>query len=842
MSLIKGFLVFLISVSAASAVAQGTVFTYQGTLNDGDHPATGVYDLTFTLYDSTNQPGNIVGGTITNLNVRLANGSFVVPLDFGNVFDGTSRWLQIGVRTNGAAGFAALDPRQMVTPVPYAIFSGNTTNLLGPLSTANLAPVAALIASASNGLSASFSTNLVSFTNNGLESSFDATRLASAPEQQAGIQRTPIRGFLTWYAYGANATEGLVSNVMYWTKADGLYNFGYDWIFIDDGWGTTNRDANGNLQWNTNKYPSGPAFVNVAHRMGFKIALYTDGGYPNGLTASGSQSASTPAHMAQDVDQFLRWNFDGGKWDVPLLNLQLGMAVLATNTARPFYVIGGNPFPGSGAVDAQWALTMNAFRGGGGVGDLTSYGVFLAWCDQFSTNGFYRWIRPGHVYDFDGIYFANNGLPPGPPYGTQAQIIMDAISSGIMLHCNVFPNGLLIDGLLPQLTNSSVLDIQADPAVIAGQRVMQTNNIDVWLKPLGSDTGPQFAIGLISRGGSLSNYTFTIPLDSTGLNLPAASQQNIGYSIYDCVSNTWVSVAGVTSLTVTLTNYQPALFRLFPGAAVTTNYIQPFSYNATLTALVISNGTQRILNLPWDPDAAKFIARAQLASDPVQCYAIQFLFAKLKSIGLWTNRFDVLYPIIPAQPYLNAFSTNFTLVPVGPVTTNALGIAGNGSTSYFTNGYHFVNSAINFSLNSGSMGFYNGTPVPVGTSWMGAFDGASETVLADFSDSVWGALNDLSGNGVPVFGNATGLWITSRTGAGTAYTFGHSAISNRSALSLTVPNSYIVLDGEMRNGFPSQCNAQLRGAWVGGGFTPSEMWALKDIWDQYETILGRAAQ
>ena len=797
--------------------------------------------MAFTLYDSTNQPGNIVGQTITNLDVNVVNGSFIVSLDFDDVFDGTARWLQIGVRTNGAAGFVALSPRQPVTAVPYAIFSGNTTNLVGPLSGANLASVTALIASASNGLSASFSTNLVSFTNNGLESFFDATRLASAPEQQAGIQRTPIRGFLTWYAYGANSTEGLVSNVMYSTKTSGLYNYGYDWIFVDDGWGMTNRDAKGNLQWNTNKYPSGPRFVDIAHRMGFKIALYTDGGYLDGLTASHTQSASDAAHIVQDVNQFLTWNLDGGKWDVPLLNLQLGMAVLATNTARPFYVIGGNPFPDSGAVDAQWALTMNAFRGGGGVGDLTSYGALLAWCDQFQTDGFYRWIRPGHVYDFDGIYDANIGVPPNSLYGTQAQIIMDAISSGIILHCQVDSTGRLLEGTVPQLTNSSVLDIQADSAVIAGQRVMQTNNIDVWLKPLGSDTGPQFAIGLISRGGALSNYTITIPLDATGLNLPAASQQTLGYSIYDCVNNTWISVVGVTSFTIARANYQPALFRLYPGAAVTTNYIQPASYSATLPAMVISNGVQRVVNIPWDPDAAQFIARAQLASDPVQCYAIQFLFTKMKAIGLWTNRLDVLYPMIPAQPYLNAFSTNFTLVPVGSVTTNAMGIAGNGFNSYFTNGYHFVNSAVHFSRNSGSIGLYNGTPIPTGTYWIGSFDGVSEAALSDYGDSIWGSLNDLSGDGVPVSGNATGLCITSRTGASTAYTFSHSSIANRSAVSLAVPNSYLGLDGEMRNGFPSGCNAQLRGVWVGGGLNPREMWALKDIWDEYEAILGRSA-
>src|SRR5262249_16456638 len=162
-----------------------------------------------------------------------------------------------------------------------------------------------------------------SFTNNGLETYADAIRLASVPGQQEGIQRTPIRGYLSFYAVGANVTEPYVSNVMYSTKSSGIYNYGYNWIFVDDGWGTTNLDSNGNLQWNTNKFPSGSNFVNVVHNMGFKIALYTDGGGAvSGLTSSGAQKGSDLGHMAQDVNQFLNWNIDGGKWDVPALNLE----------------------------------------------------------------------------------------------------------------------------------------------------------------------------------------------------------------------------------------------------------------------------------------------------------------------------------------------------------------------------------------------------------------------------------------------------------------------------------------------------------------------------------------
>lgn len=117
--------------------AQGTAFTYQGQLNDGGAPANGSYDLTFALFN-TNVTGTALAGTLTNSATAVSNGLFTVTLDFSNQFNGASRWLQIGVRTNGASGFTALSPRQQLTPTPYAIFANSASNLSGTLPASQL--------------------------------------------------------------------------------------------------------------------------------------------------------------------------------------------------------------------------------------------------------------------------------------------------------------------------------------------------------------------------------------------------------------------------------------------------------------------------------------------------------------------------------------------------------------------------------------------------------------------------------------------------------------------------------------------------------------------------------
>ncbi len=87
--------------------AQGTAFTYQGQLNDEGAPANGIYNLTFALYP-TNTGGTLLAGPVTNLTTVISNGLFTSTIDFGNVFNGGTSWLEIGVQTNGRVNFSIL--------------------------------------------------------------------------------------------------------------------------------------------------------------------------------------------------------------------------------------------------------------------------------------------------------------------------------------------------------------------------------------------------------------------------------------------------------------------------------------------------------------------------------------------------------------------------------------------------------------------------------------------------------------------------------------------------------------------------------------------------------------
>ena len=108
--------------SATVARAQGTAFTYQGRLGADGVVANGYYDLRLQLFATESNPINPFG-TFTTNQVAVANGLFTVRVDFGFAWDGTDRWLEIAVKTNGAASYTTLAPRQKVTPTPYALYA-----------------------------------------------------------------------------------------------------------------------------------------------------------------------------------------------------------------------------------------------------------------------------------------------------------------------------------------------------------------------------------------------------------------------------------------------------------------------------------------------------------------------------------------------------------------------------------------------------------------------------------------------------------------------------------------------------------------------------------------------
>ncbi len=119
--------------------ALGTAFTYQGRLTDAGGLVNDQCDFQFSLWDAAGSGdppsgGTQIGATQFKTNVEVAEGLFTIPdLDFGSTaFAGQARWLEIAMRCPAGDGtYAALAPRQGLTPAPQALYAANAGLLDG---------------------------------------------------------------------------------------------------------------------------------------------------------------------------------------------------------------------------------------------------------------------------------------------------------------------------------------------------------------------------------------------------------------------------------------------------------------------------------------------------------------------------------------------------------------------------------------------------------------------------------------------------------------------------------------------------------------------------------------
>ena len=131
-------LLLFLTLSSSDLHAQNTAFTYQGRLNIVGTEANGLYDFRFKLYSDSLGNNEIGGSSVANA-IGVVNGLFIASVNFGpGVLTGSNLWLEVDLRTNGAASYTVLTPLQALTPAPSAVFATSAGGLSGFLPASQL--------------------------------------------------------------------------------------------------------------------------------------------------------------------------------------------------------------------------------------------------------------------------------------------------------------------------------------------------------------------------------------------------------------------------------------------------------------------------------------------------------------------------------------------------------------------------------------------------------------------------------------------------------------------------------------------------------------------------------
>ncbi len=113
-----------LAITGFGATAVDHSFPYQGVVKDAGGQAIGTpTDFRFSLYSAASG-GDQIGATEDLAALPVSNGTFTATLNFGNVYDGGERWLEIALRNPAGSGsYTTIAGRTKIQLVPYADYA-----------------------------------------------------------------------------------------------------------------------------------------------------------------------------------------------------------------------------------------------------------------------------------------------------------------------------------------------------------------------------------------------------------------------------------------------------------------------------------------------------------------------------------------------------------------------------------------------------------------------------------------------------------------------------------------------------------------------------------------------
>jgi alpha-galactosidase len=344
---------------------------------------------------------------------------------------------------------------------------------------------------------------------------------AAAADIEGPVASRPPMGWSSWNTFACNIREDLIRTQADALVTSGMRDLGYVYVNLDDCWMAPERDANGDLQADPVRFPSGIAALAAAmHARGLKLGIYSSPG-PQTCQGRGLQGLTTgphpgsEGHEAQDAARFASWGIDYLKYDrctAPKEDAERRFSLmhdaLASTGRRIVYSI--NP---DGATAAKpWSTYANLWRTTPDV-DPTWHRMW--WSEGWWSTGIidivdqnaplYADASPGHWNDPDMLEVGVR-----KPFlwthlqltdiEARTQLSMWAMMAAPLIAGNDLT--AMSDATRATLGNAEVIAIDQDAAGVQGRRVSKNGDVEVWAKPLAHGG---VAVALLNRSTRAAN-------------------------------------------------------------------------------------------------------------------------------------------------------------------------------------------------------------------------------------------------------------------------------------------------------------------------------------------------
>lgn len=381
------------------------------------------------------------------------------------------------------------------------------------------------------------------------------------------LAKTPQMGWNSWNKFACDINEELIREIADAMIEKGIADAGYVYINLDDCWHASERDADGFIQCDAERFPSGiKALADYVHERGLKLGIYSDAG-----THTCGGRLGSLGHEYQDALQYARWGIDYLKYDwcsTDNINAK-GAYTLMSNALRA----AGRPIlfsmcewgtakPWEWAKDIahSWRTTGDIWLSFDQVQDL---GTWKAWSVMHILDmnaDLRRYAGPGHWNDPDMLE-VGNGLTQSED---RAHFTMWCMLSAPLILGNDIRT--VSDQTLDIILNRRVIAIDQDPLGVQGYRFLDEGDFEVWLKPL---AGGDWAFCMLNRGSEPKQYTIEwANFDWTDDEVSGLSTE-LSTKLYN-IENLWKegkeANEGTTkrSKSVTIPSHDVVLYRLSP--------------------------------------------------------------------------------------------------------------------------------------------------------------------------------------------------------------------------------------------------------------------------------------
>ncbi|CAM06226.1 glycoside hydrolase family 27 protein [Saccharopolyspora erythraea] len=331
----------------------------------------------------------------------------------------------------------------------------------------------------------------------------------SAPEDPAP---TPPMGWNSWNKFACDIDERLITETADAMVASGMKDAGYTYVNIDDCWMAPERDAEGRLQADPHRFPSGiKALADHVHAKGLKLGIYSSAGTKTcqGLPASLD-------HEEIDARSFAEWGVDYLKYDNcnnegrPAVERYSEMSEALRATGRRIvYSIceWGENDPWNRGRDVGGHL----WRTTGDISD--SWSSMTSLLDQ--QVGIEQHSGPGGWNDPDMLEVGNGGMTDTE---YRAHFSLWALLNAPLLAGNDLRS--MDEPTARILLNPELIAINQDWGGKQGYRVRDDGETEVWAKPVSDGS---VAVVLFNRDGQERRISAT----TEEVGLPGADRYRV---------------------------------------------------------------------------------------------------------------------------------------------------------------------------------------------------------------------------------------------------------------------------------------------------------------------------